>query len=176
MNLSTNLNTKEKFSSLITSIENDLYNIAENKIDNPNDIEDVIQETIIKAYKSYENLNKKEDFKTWTIKILLNECYKNHKNKHKDILLLKKIIFKEKLNIEDYSISKIEANLDFKDLLNNLSTTDQDIFIFYYQCNYSIKEIADILQLSESTIKNRIKRNKEKLEKIIKGDLIENKF
>jgi len=165
----------EKFTSLIESIENDLYNIAENKIDDINDVDDVIQETIIKIYENYDNLINKQCFKSWSIKILLNECNKSYINKHKDILLFKKIIYKENLNTEDLSISKLESNLNFRELLKKLSNTDQDIFIFYYQCEYSIKEISTILQINENTIRSKIQRNKKKLEKIIKGDFNENK-
>lgn len=169
MNLLNNFNNKENFTSLITSIENDLYNIAKNKLKNINDVDDIIQETIIKAYRNYGSLKNKKCFKAWTIKILLNECNKSYNDKQKEVLLLEKIIYKEELNLQDSSFSNLEANLHFKELLNNLSTTDQDIFIFYYQCDYSTKEIAKILQINESTIKSRIKRNKEKLEKIMKG-------
>jgi len=120
MSILNNSNKKEIFTSLINNIKNDLYNIAKNKIDNINDIDDVIQETVIKAYKNFGSLKNRKYFKTWIIKILLNECNKNYNDKNKEVLLLKKIICKEELNSEDSSISDLEANLHFKDLLNNL--------------------------------------------------------
>jgi len=174
MDLRNNIKSKENFTLLIESIENDLYNIAENKITDTNDVEDVIQETIIKIYNNIGNLKNKKCFKAWAIKILLNECNKNYNNKTKDVLLLKKIMHQNDIPSEDSSISELESNLNFKEILRNLSTIDQDICIFYYQCNFSIKEISKILQVKESTIKSRIKRSKEKLEKIMKGDSNEN--
>ena len=94
MNLLGNLNNNENFTSLIASIENDLYNIAKNKLNNINDIDDIIQETVIKAYRNFKSLRNNKYFKTWTIKILLNECNKSYNDKQKEVLLLEKIIIK----------------------------------------------------------------------------------
>src|SRR3954468_21873701 len=44
------------------------------------DVEDLMQETFIHAYENLQKLNNKEYFKTWLIRIMLNECYrKKHK-------------------------------------------------------------------------------------------------
>jgi len=163
------INDKEAFTLLIQSIEDDLYNIAKNKLNNINDIEDVIQETVIKIYKSYGTLKDKNRFKAWSIKILLNECNKLYKAKYKNRLLLKKIVCKKAINEEDNSILDFEDDLCFKELLKDLPPTVQDIFIFHYQCNYSIKDIAEILHMKENTVKSKLKRTKIKLEKIVKG-------
>lgn len=172
MSLLGNSNEDETFTTLFKNIENDLFNITKNKVSNPSDVDDVMQETVAKAFKNFRSLKNKKYFKTWIVSILLNECNKNYYKKHKDLLLLEKIITMENFNLEDSSISDFEDNLHFKELLNDFSATDKDIFIFYYQCNYSIKDIANILQINESTIKSKIKRNKEKLEKIMKGGSI----
>lgn len=169
MNALDEMNDKETFSSLIQSIENDLYNIAKHKISNENDIEDIIQETILKIYKNYDSLKKEENFKAWSIKILLNECNNFYKRNYKERLLFNKIVCKKSVNLEDNSILEFEDELCFKELLKGLSQKDQDIFICYYQCNYSIKDIADILNINENTIKSTLKRSKIKLKKMIKG-------
>lgn len=169
MNALNEINDKDTFTSLIQSVENDLYNIAKHKINNENDIEDIIQETIIKIYKNHHLLTNKDNFKAWSIKILLNECNNFYKRNYKERLLFNKIVCKKSVYLEDNPFLDFEDELCFKELLKSLPTKDQDIFIFYYQCNYSIKDIADILNIKENTIKSKLKRSKTKLKKILKG-------
>lgn len=161
---------KEIFTELIKSIENDLYNIAKNKVYNIHDINDILQETIIKIYRNFNSLKDQDSFKSWSIKILLNECNKAHKSRYKELLLFNKITTKNPSQDIDYSIIDLENDLCFRDLLKNISPVEQNIFILHYQCDYSIKEIAEILNINENTIKSKLKRNKIKIrEKYMKG-------
>ena len=170
-------NDKSTFTALIQNIEVELYNVAKNKVSNVHDIDDIIQETIIKIYKNYDSLKNIQSFKPWAIKILLNECNKLYKTKYKEALLLNKIVNKNTIQEEDSSITNFENDLCFKELLKHLSTVEQNIFILHYQCNYSTKEISEILCLNENTIKSKLKRSKTKIkEKYMKGGDNKNEF
>ena len=76
--------------NLILAIESDLYNIAKNKIYNVHDVEDILQETIIKIYNNFDTLKDINSFKSWATSILLNECIKTLRKKYKDELLYEK--------------------------------------------------------------------------------------
>ena len=64
---------KEAFTTLMLSLEKELYKIAKARLKNDDDIYDAIQETIIEAFKSIKKLKKIEAFKTWIIRILINK-------------------------------------------------------------------------------------------------------
>ena len=66
----------EAYTKLTQSIQNELYRVAQARLDNIDDINDAIQETMIIAYKSLKSLENTKYFKTWIIKILINECNK----------------------------------------------------------------------------------------------------
>ena len=83
---------KEAFTEIILSIRNELYKIAKTRIINENDIDDIIQETMIEAYKSIKKLRNLKKLKMWVIKILINKCNKFYKRKSKKIFLWKKQI------------------------------------------------------------------------------------
>ena len=57
------------------------------------------------------------------------------------------------------------SNLEFLDLLRTLSEENRTIFQLYFGEQFTIAEIAEILQIKENTIKNRIRRGKEQLRK-----------
>ena len=64
----------QAFSDLIINMENELYKIARTRLNNEEDIKEAVQETIIKSYSSIRKLKNSKFFKTWIIKILINEC------------------------------------------------------------------------------------------------------
>ena len=74
---------KEAYTELIKLIQNDLYRIARSKLTDLDDINDAIQETIIKSYKKLNKLQNIDTFKSWIIKILINECNQIYRKKSK---------------------------------------------------------------------------------------------
>ena len=65
---------KHSFEVLIDSVKSDLYRVAQAKLRNIDDVNDAIQETITKAYSKLHTLKEHKLFRTWIIKILINEC------------------------------------------------------------------------------------------------------
>ncbi len=154
---------KEAFTELLTYIEKDLYKIARTRLKNDDDIADVFQETVIRAYKHIKKLKNNSYFKTWIIKILINNCntlYKKNKSK-------KEIAFEEMKNEEmliDTSLDMI--NEDFNITIKDLSYDERIALTLYYGEGYTSKEIGGILKTNENTIKARILRAKNKIKKI----------
>lgn len=158
---------KEAFTTLILSLEKDLYKIAKVRLKNDDDIYDVLQETIIIAFKSVKNLRKTQYFKPWIIKILVNQSNAVYRQKY-----CKKIISFE--DIEDttvdkiYDLENIELTLDFNLLCNKLAYEDRIIIILYYMEKFTDKEIGKILNLKENTVKTKRVRAKQKIKNILK--------
>ncbi|MFR7666240.1 MAG: sigma factor [Clostridia bacterium] len=72
---------KLAFTELMLQMQDELYKIAKIRLKNDDDVFDVIQDTMLSAYKSLKKLKHNEYFKTWIIKILINECNKIYKMK-----------------------------------------------------------------------------------------------
>lgn len=90
---------KEAFTTIMLSLEKDLYKIAKTRLKNDDDIYDAIQETIIEAFKSIKKLKNTEAFKTWIIRILINKTNDIfRRKKHKKEILLEDIKNTEILN------------------------------------------------------------------------------
>lgn len=64
----------EVFEKLVISQKNKLYKTGVAILKNDEDTCDAIQETLISAYKNFENLNNIEYFNTWITRILINKC------------------------------------------------------------------------------------------------------
>ena len=73
----------EAFENLVIPLKNKLYKTGMAILKNDDDTCDAIQETLISAYKSFQNLKNKEYFNTWITRILINKCYDIIRNNKK---------------------------------------------------------------------------------------------
>ena len=153
---------KQAFENLILLLQDDLYRIAETRLNNKDDIYDAIQETIITAFESIKNLRKIQHFKTWLIRILINESNNIYRQKKK-----RKIISFEEIKnreISDlYNIENIETSMEINTICKNLKYEDRMIIILYYMEKFTDKEIAKILNLKENTVTTKRTRAKKKI-------------
>lgn len=160
------------FTELILTIKNELYRIGKTRLSDDNDISDAIQETMINAYKHLRKLKDNTNFKSWIIKILINECNKIYKKKSKKEKLFEKIVIEQKLDTMDNSITSINSKLDFELLTEKLNYEEKLIVALYYNSKYSCNEIADILHMNINTVKSKLTRAKEKIKKYYKGGVL----
>lgn len=146
---------KEQLGQMIIQSEDTLYRVAKTLLYNDADCADAIQEAIVKAFAGIQSLRKDSYAKTWLIRILMNECYA--------------IMRREKriVSLEDYQQEEAAAEAeDYSDLyeaLRQLPDESRICVTLYYLEGYSVKETAEILDITQSAVKNRLARARAKL-------------
>lgn len=116
-------------------------------------IDDIVQDSFLKAWRSFDSFEENSSFKTWIYRIAMNTTYdylrKSAKNK-----------VEEAIEIESYE------NIPLQDLISHgiklLNIKHRETFILFYKFGYTQKEISQILSISEGTVKSRIHHSKEK--------------
>lgn len=159
---------KEAFTQLIIEIENELYKIAKLRLQSNYDIDEAIQETMLQAFKSIKKLKHEEYFKTWIIRILINNCNKIYRKNGKKEVLLNDL--SQELNDTTNNIEKIDTILNFYNIIRVLNYEERVIIVLYYMEDFTNKEISKILNMNENTVKSKLLRAKSKLKKFYKGD------
>lgn len=156
------------YSELISTIQNDLYRVAQARLDNHEDVNDALQQTVIYAYKNIKQLREPKYFKTWIIKILINECNKIYQQNYKKNNIFNRLLNKNvdsKNSFDDYT--NINEKVDLENILNKLNYDERICIILFYNSGYSALEIADILHSNENTIRSRIARAKVKIKNML---------
>ncbi len=64
------------FEVLIRRYNPYLYKVGRSYGYNHHDVEDLMQETFINAYQNLKGFNNRSSFKTWLVRIMLNNCYR----------------------------------------------------------------------------------------------------
>lgn len=149
--------TKEQLGSLILDSERQMYVTAKEILKNDQDCGDAIQETIVKAFSKIQTLKKDNYAKTWLIRILINECHN---------ILRKR---KNQVSFEDVEWEiggKTREKKDYSELYQAVSSLKEDLrmpIVLYYIEDFSVKEIAQILGITEGAVQKRLARARRKL-------------
>ncbi len=135
-----------------------LYKVAKSYLKSEEDIADAMQDTILSAYEHIGELKKSAYFKTWITRILMNHC--------NDVLRQQRHFVKagwEEEREEDKQGSAPSGDREFYELLSELSEDVRPIFLLHYGEGFSIKEVAQILDMNENTVKSKLMRGRKKL-------------
>lgn len=150
----------EAFSRLIERNKASMYRIALSMLGQKQDIEDAIQSSIIKAYEGVINLRKDELFRTWLIRILINECKTIVKNNLK-VIPIEEVSSDATIN-DDYS--------NFE-LTNAIAALEEDLRVvttLFYIEDIAQRDISKLLDIPEGTVRSRLSRARTKLYEILK--------
>lgn len=151
---------KEAFGRLIENNKVALYRISLSMLSEKQDIEDAIQNCIIKAYEGVLYLRKEEFFKTWLIRILINECKTILKNN-------KRVVQMEEVST-DISACDNYSNLELTNAVNSLEEELRTVTVLYYFEDIAQKDIAKLLGIPDGTVRSRLSRARTKLYEMLK--------
>ena len=163
------LGNNEAFEQLIEENKLKMYKVAKSILKNEDDVCDAIQNALMSAYTNLNKLQNNQFFSTWLIRILINKSY--------DIVNKNKRIYTNVTDIDEYNTKenlKSYDSYDSESLVENVLTKIDDdlktITVLYYYNDYSVNEIAMILDIPEGTVKSRLSRARGKIYEIIKSE------
>jgi RNA polymerase sigma-70 factor (ECF subfamily) len=146
---------KTSFEKLIYHFEKDMYIVAKTILNDDNDCADAVSESILKAYESISQLKQPRSFKTWLMKILVNNCYQIKR-------LQKRVITID--NFPDIPIHQDEySNAELYQFVNRLEADLKLVVVMYYFQDLSVKEISNILDIPVGTVKSRLSRARKRM-------------
>lgn len=126
--------------------------------------QDATQDIMMKILLNLSKFGGKSKFSTWIYSITYNFCIDQIRKSKKDKSDLVENI-NELADIEDEVSDKLllEVKLDqLKVICDELPIADKSILMMKYMDNMSIKDISEIIDKTESAVKMKIKRAKEK--------------
>jgi RNA polymerase sigma-70 factor (ECF subfamily) len=137
--------------------------------------EDATQEIFMKIFVNLSRFEEKAKFSTWIYSITYNFCIDYLRRKQKEDFLFtddmeKTADFAD--DIPDELLMEIEVQ-QLRRVLEEIPADDRTILLMKYQDDMSVRDIADVLNKTESAVKMKIKRAKEKAQRI-KDELFSN--
>jgi len=151
---------KPAFDEIIRLCVPEMFRIAMSILNNKDDADDAVCETVLKAYENLHTLNNSKIFRTWIIRILINQANDIYKSRNKVLYLHDYDAVNEpRMQYDEYNLGSDELSVAVAGLSVEFRTV---ITLFYFQ-DLRIREIADVLQIPQGTVKWRLSKAKERL-------------
>ena len=154
----------DEYTRIFNLFKNDVYRLAFSYTKNYLESDDIVQSVFIKLYKNFDKFEDDICIKKWLTRVTINEC------KTLFLSAWKRKMFPITEKEENIAIDKEkQKDIGLIDSLFQLPKKYRIVlFLFYYE-DYKIKEIAEILNIKESTIKTRLSRGRTLLKDVLKG-------
>lgn len=135
------------------------YRFAFTYAKNKEDAEDILNESVVKTLRSLHTLKDPDKIKPWFFTIIARTALNQIKSRQK-------IIFMEQRDMETLeTVTDDYSNMDFAQLIARLDPKYKAILVLRFLEDMTIAETAQVLGLSESTVKTRLYRALELLKR-----------
>lgn len=154
---------RQTVQELATLYQTNLFAMAFNICKNAQDAEDIVQDTFVQYYTTKKEFESEQHIRAWLIRVAVNKA----KN------VTRTFWRRNKVSIEDYMETLIFETPEAENLFETVMHLPEKyrivIHLYYYE-DYAVREIADILKLSESNVKIRLSRGRALLKEALKEE------
>lgn len=166
---------KALFEIIVRRFNPYLYKIGRTYNFSHEDTQDLMQDTFVDAYKSLAKFESRSSFKTWIIRIMMNNCYrKKYKSSFKneimhDINDNSRPVFTNVNADEEKAVNNRELGHIIENALTKIPFAYRMVFSLREINGFNLSETANLLQISETNVKVRLNRAKSMLRKEIEN-------
>jgi RNA polymerase sigma factor (sigma-70 family) len=144
------------FSELLDVYQERLYWHIRKIVLTHQNADDVLQNTFIRIYKSVANFQEKSTLHTWMYRIAYNESIrfleKNNKKKYEDLDAISESHLEVLFEDEYFDGDEIQRKLH--KIIDGFTEKQKQVFQMKYFDNLSFRQISEILNISQSTLKS----------------------
>jgi RNA polymerase sigma-70 factor (ECF subfamily) len=156
------------FSSLVEAYQRPVYNLAYRMLGNAAEAEDAAQEAFIRAYTRLDTYDVSRKFSSWMLSIASHYCIDVIRRRRVNLLSIEELPPMTDLSMPrsahpEYVVARGQVADQVQQLLCTLPDHYRIPVILRYWYDMSYREIADTMEVTESTIKTRLHRARAKL-------------
>lgn len=153
---------RQFFIASAQAMERSMYCIARSYLRCEADCEDALQNALLRAWEKRSTLREERYFRTWLTRILINSCKETLRRQRRES------------PSADFPEAAAPQGGD-PALWESLRALDEKyrvIVVLHYRDGYSVREIASILRVPESTVKTRLFRARQQLKSLLEREEI----
>lgn len=136
-----------------------MYVVAMRFLQNSDDAEDALQDAFISAFQKIHQFSGEVTFGAWLKRIVVNKCIDFLESKKQDLLSLEEHHM-QAIDDDDWSIGSEISIGEVKGAIQNLPEKYRYVVLMYLVEGFDHKEIAQVLELTETTSRTRLLRGK----------------
>ena len=172
----------DAFEELVRQYEKRVYAVALRSSGSPEDAADITQEVFLRAWRSIESFRGDSGFSTWLFRITMNLCVDHARHKHAQPQTQPIVVGEEDAErpipdpapTPEEHLENSELGRELAAALDEVSEEHRRIVLLRDVSGLSYTEIAEVLEISEGTVKSRLSRARIALRTILlrRGNLL----
>ncbi|MDI3520036.1 MAG: hypothetical protein PWQ17_1737 [Anaerophaga sp.] len=160
----------EAFSRLVEKYRQKVFQTSMGFLHNADDAEDLTQDIFVKVWYSLKSFDGRSTFSTWLYRIAVNQAINRvRKNKLRSFVGIN-----SEIHESQYSDDNAEETLERKEqkkqiwqAIDKLKSNQKKAFVLFYYQELSIKEVAEVMDLSQKATESLVFRARKNLQKTL---------
>lgn len=156
---------------LVLAHQQPVFRYAYLLLGDPDDAEDIAQETFLRAWRYLARFDSTRPFRPWLLSITSNLASNRRRSAGRYLSALMRAFRDEPPppTLEEKSTQRMQADR-LREAVQTLNMADQQIVYLRYFLDLSVAETAEALNIAQGTVKSRLSRALDKLRNIIRDD------
>lgn len=160
---------QEDVKKIIEAYGDNVYYLAYANVKSKDVAEDIYQEVFLKLILQKKRIEPEEHLKAWLLRVTINQCKDYWKSGWVQRVFQGMELDESKLEkLKENDVSACEVHGPVTELVWQLPAKYRNVIHLYYYEDYSVKEIAKLLEKSENTISSQLARGREQLRNRLK--------
>ena len=171
---------RDEYARLVETYYEMIYNLAFRMLNDPQDAEDILQETFLKAYRHLKGFDGRSSLSTWLYRIATNEALMFLRRRRMETVSIDESKEtetgeQEPLQIIDWcclpeeELVSAEAQAHLDEAVTRLSPNLRVVFVLRDIQGLSTREVGEVLNLTETAVKTRLSRARLQLREDLTG-------
>ena len=148
------------FTAEIEACSDMMYRVAWSILRNDADVQDALQDAVLRAWEKRDRLREESLFRTWITRILINACYDAQRKRRRMVPVE---------NLPDQA----QPDAPDPELAMALEAIPEKLrlpLVLCYSEGMSYEEAADVLRIPASTLRGRLRRGRDALRKELSAE------
>ncbi|MCM3714756.1 sigma-70 family RNA polymerase sigma factor [Alkalihalobacillus oceani] len=149
---------QEAYSELYERTVQDVYKTVHFLSDNKTDVDDIVQDSFIQAFKALDKYDMERPFKPWLLGIAIKQVHAYRRKKWMRLRTIRRVEEQE-IGKESLLYNQADERLANDDLFRSIEQLPfklKQVVILHYLNDYSQEVVAGILDIPLGTVKSRV--------------------
>lgn len=153
------LQSADAMTEFLRELEPFVFRVSYHLTGHRQDAEDLAQEALLKVCRHLHSYRGESALQSWIYRIVMNTQRDSlRKKRHVELVEIT-----ESSSTSDGFEGGVSLKLSVQRLLKDLPDLDRQIFLLRFEQDLSVKEVADLLEMKEATVKTRLFRLRDRL-------------
>lgn len=163
------MRNESELEAFIRSHGEELLRLAFTYVKHHQVAEDVVQEVLLTAFEKQAEFRQESSYRTYLYRLTINRCIDYLRSWHHKNIIVSETFRSLTSQLTKSTTETLADSKTLGDQILQLPLKYREVLVFYYYKELSIKEIAEVLQISENTIKTRLQRARLRLKDKLEG-------